>query len=171
MNLIPSSIAISNFLSLVCRLISCDDQQRYPSPVTVDTRGSRDYFANELDLESSHNLVDSVNNRHVPEVNTNAGRVRGYYMTIIRGKQIIAFEGIKYAESPSGRLRFKVMRYLNSACLLDLSNLNCSNYVGSSSKSTLVANDHRKQSWTSVPAAPLWKTVWGRRLPGCERVH
>jgi hypothetical protein len=41
------------------------------------------------------------------------GSVEGYYMRVISGRQIYAFEGIPYAEPPTGELRFRVQARLS----------------------------------------------------------
>jgi len=43
-----------------------------------------------------------------PEIQTTTGRIAGYYMNTLTGNVIGAYEGIPYAESPVGKLRFRV---------------------------------------------------------------
>lgn len=50
-----------------------------------------------------------------PKIDTRYGKVMGYFMNSINGKLIGAYEGIPYAESPTGHLRFEVSIY---SCLL-----------------------------------------------------
>ena len=43
-----------------------------------------------------------------PTVNVQQGTLRGTYLTSRNGKQFAAFQGIPYAQPPTGDLRFKV---------------------------------------------------------------
>lgn len=45
-----------------------------------------------------------------PFAETKSGWVEGYIQKTVGGHQIVAFEGIKYAEAPTGQLRFRVRK-------------------------------------------------------------
>lgn len=106
MNWVPRpSVALTNLISLVCRLIaSCDSEYEYP--INTNERSARvlSVYENE-NISLSNSIVDPLENL---EVVTKTGRVRGYFMSNVRGDQIVAFEGIRYAEPPVGERRFKV---------------------------------------------------------------
>lgn len=55
-------------------------------------------------------LVVAINKIHSqnPIVEIEDGRIEGTYMSTRMGVQFAAFRGIRYAESPTGNLRFQV---------------------------------------------------------------
>lgn len=97
----PPSIALTNLFSVVCRLIVCDTT--YPSPVSLLPRGfrSNNSISDERYSRSRSSLdyheTNEVHDRLPPIVNTKLGVVEGYFMTVVNGRQIYAFEGIPYA--------------------------------------------------------------------------
>jgi len=56
-------------------------------------------------------LSGSRNSRNTrpPIVYTQYGGIEGYYMGTMKGRKILAFEGIPFAEPPVGKYRFKVI--------------------------------------------------------------
>ncbi len=92
MNLLPSSLVLTNLFTIVCRLLSCDSEIETPSvndrrPVAAARRiHNYDYVD-----KSSNNIINPQENL---EVSTKAGRIQGFHMTNVRGDPIYAFEGI-----------------------------------------------------------------------------
>lgn len=52
-----------------------------------------------------------------PLVQTKSGLLRGGFTPTRGGRQVMEFLGIPYAQTPTGRLRFKVNVWNNSTCL------------------------------------------------------
>jgi hypothetical protein len=44
-----------------------------------------------------------------PVVTASSGIIEGYYMKVVSGRKVYAFEGIPYAEPPTGNNRFRVL--------------------------------------------------------------
>jgi hypothetical protein len=57
---------------------------------------------------NKYSLQNSTNNP--PLAFTECGWVQGYYQKTILGRNIAAFEGIPYGQSPTGQLRFRVSK-------------------------------------------------------------
>lgn len=53
-------------------------------------------------------------NSSFPRVTTPLGKIEGYYRTSYGGRRFEAYEGIPYAQPPTGELRFEVYEQLNS---------------------------------------------------------
>jgi len=88
-----------------CSVFNCV-LRLYPPPVIRTTRTND---------RISRNLKNKITN---PEVSTNTGKVQGYYMEVPNERIISAFEGIPYAEAPTGPYRFKVSAYVMQFSLI-----------------------------------------------------
>ena len=81
-----------------CAIIHC--QYEFPQDPLADQRTDRtgrDFIANE-----------DVAGLSFPTAVTRAGVVEGYFMKSIKGRTILAFEGIPYGEDTGGSNRFMV---------------------------------------------------------------
>lgn len=90
MNLLPSSLVLTNLFTIVCRLLSCDSEIENPtgnerSPAAARRIDNYDY------VDKSSNTI--VNHQENLEVSTKAGRIQGFHMKNVRGDPIYAFEG------------------------------------------------------------------------------
>jgi hypothetical protein len=123
-------------IELLCVIVPCDPRYRLPDlssdPDKIDkslhyqhlfhkkSENSRDGFLyrnseNELDSDSDNEIssafisdASKYYKTPPPFVRTYSGDVEGYFMKVVGGRKINAFEGIPYAEPPIGRLRFRV---------------------------------------------------------------
>ena len=80
--------------NLFCSVANCNPRYADPGELSVNSNGTRS--------------VGDSGYEEYPIVRTSIGRVRGYTMRTISGREVNAFEGIPYAESPHGERRFQV---------------------------------------------------------------
>lgn len=59
-------------------------------------------------VTSTLQYVTEERNSSFPRVITPLGEIEGYYKTSFGGRRFEAYEGIPYAQPPTGELRFKV---------------------------------------------------------------
>lgn len=110
---------------LICVLVPCNPN--YPNPDLSGTRGieerresvsfkesySRAEFLKGLFQRFKSIGEDKGNGKREPFVITKGGGVQGYFMKVVGGRDVYAFEGIPYAEAPIGNLRFRVSYQLS----------------------------------------------------------
>jgi len=129
----PPSVVLAQLFSVLCRFLPCED--RYENPTSLLPEGFRASRTLGRNLKngvqdeefSSRYSRTALNNSEVdsqlllkiqndetqddllpPIASTKSGDVEGYYMKVVSGRKIYAFEGIPYAEKPTLQNRFKV---------------------------------------------------------------
>jgi len=117
-------------VNLLCKFVPCDynfpypdtslsEQQEFKSQITLgfggtDT-GQLDSVGVGLDGWGKHHNPTWVKEHEYTNsdplvVVTKTGKLRGYWMKVVGGRKIRAFEGIPYSEPPVGHFRFNVLR-------------------------------------------------------------
>ncbi|ODM96252.1 Esterase FE4 [Orchesella cincta] len=91
--------------NLMCAIVSCDPFYSPPTPKAIaDSSGNSlltDFISRtgrNLDANGSSDIMSLI--RPPPIVDTESGKVEGYFMKVINGREVYAFEGIPYAEQP-----------------------------------------------------------------------
>lgn len=106
-------LTVTFLFNLMCALVPCDYIHPHPTaPPNFSKR--RDEFNKGPDKRSLE-INSSITSfeRLEPVVFTKSGALKGYFMTVSNGKQIYSFEGIPYAEPPTGVNRFRVRTFYN----------------------------------------------------------
>jgi len=115
MVVVMSAVFLFNML---CAIVPCDPYHRPPSAPSAS--------ANEISLLGRNNKDDGTHktfkrsgfppdaddNPPDPFVVTESGALQGYFMKIVDGKSIYAFEGIPYSQPPTGFYRFRVKSFI-----------------------------------------------------------
>jgi hypothetical protein len=100
--------------NLLCAMVPCDPYYTYPKPQEQLLRSSSIPIDTVVSLKEFHGSFKRSGFPSVDEsppdpfVVTKSGAVQGYFMKIIDDKNIYAFEGIPYAQPPTGYFRFRV---------------------------------------------------------------
>ncbi|CAL8114282.1 unnamed protein product [Orchesella dallaii] len=91
--------------NLMCAIVSCDPYYNPPTPgVFVESSDNSlltefiSRTGRNLDGNESANLMSLT--RPPPIVETKIGTLEGYFMKVVNGREVYAFDGIKYAEKP-----------------------------------------------------------------------
>jgi len=84
------TIFVMNFF---CGFFNCDPQFDIP------------------EIKKNSDSLNLVSNFLNPSVKIDTGKIEGYIGKTMGGRNIFSFEGIPYAEPPTGKLRWQVQAY------------------------------------------------------------
>jgi len=96
-------------VNLLCALVPCDNKFPYPDTSFSEPQLFKDNIKFNTVGYSQYYHSSYHHTKHGPPlVTTKSGVIQGFWMRVVGGKLIRAFEGIPYAEPPIGHLRFRV---------------------------------------------------------------